>query len=73
MESQDSSWNIGVHDAHRREGRTIDSRMHRWQYCPALRARCVDDLHAMLKKAGGWVELGGADEQKPGKEGTVEG
>ncbi len=35
-------------------------------------ARCVDDLHAMLKKAGDWVELGGADEQKPAKAGTVE-
>ena len=35
-------------------------------------ARCVDDLHAMLRAAGGWVELGGADEQKPAKEGTVE-
>ena len=35
-------------------------------------ARCIDDLHAMLKKAGDWVELGGADEQKPAKEGTVE-
>ena len=35
-------------------------------------ARCIDDLHAMLKKNGGWVELGGADEQKPAKEGTVE-
>ena len=35
-------------------------------------ARCVDDLHAMLKAAGDWVELGGADEQKPAKEGTVE-
>ncbi|MEP6765133.1 MAG: DUF6855 family protein [Gemmatimonadaceae bacterium] len=35
-------------------------------------ARCIDDLHAMLKKAGDWVELGGADEQKPVKEGTVE-
>ena len=35
-------------------------------------ARCVDDLHAMLKAAGGWVELGGADEQKPAKAGTVE-
>jgi hypothetical protein len=34
--------------------------------------RCVDDLHAMLKADGGWVELGGADEQKPAKEGTVE-
>ena len=35
-------------------------------------ARCVDDLHAMLKKHGDWMELGGADEQKPAKEGTVE-
>ena len=35
-------------------------------------SRCIDDLHAMLKKAGDWVELGGADEQKPAKEGTVE-
>lgn len=35
-------------------------------------ARCVDDLHAMLKKAADWVELGGADEQKPAKPGTVE-
>jgi hypothetical protein len=35
-------------------------------------ARCIDDLHGMLKAAGGWVELGGADEQKPAREGTVE-
>ena len=35
-------------------------------------ARCIDDLHAMLESAGDWVELGGADEQKPAKEGTVE-
>jgi hypothetical protein len=35
-------------------------------------ARCVADLHAMLKAAGDWVDLGGADEQKPAKEGTVE-
>lgn len=35
-------------------------------------ARCVDDLVAMLEAAGDWVELGGADEQKPAKEGTVE-
>lgn len=35
-------------------------------------ARCIDELHAMLKKAGDWVELGGADEQKPAKDGTVE-
>jgi hypothetical protein len=34
--------------------------------------RCIDDLVEMLKKAGGWVELGGTDEQKPAKEGTVE-
>jgi hypothetical protein len=35
-------------------------------------ARCINDLHAMLKAAGDWVELGGADEQKAAKEGTVE-
>ena len=35
-------------------------------------ARCLDDLHAMLKKHGDWMELGSADEQKPAREGTVE-
>jgi hypothetical protein len=34
--------------------------------------RCVDDLHAMLVKKGDWVALGGADEQKPAADGTVE-
>lgn len=34
--------------------------------------RIIDDLHAMLKERGDWVELGNADEQKPAKEGTVE-
>ena len=35
-------------------------------------ARCINDLYAMLKEAGDWMELGGADEQKPTKAGTVE-
>ncbi|MFN8574493.1 MAG: hypothetical protein U0132_20745 [Gemmatimonadaceae bacterium] len=35
-------------------------------------ARCIDDLYVMLQRAGDWVELGGADEQKPAKAGTVE-
>jgi hypothetical protein len=34
--------------------------------------RCLDDLHAMLREAGDWVPLGGADEQKPATAGTVE-
>lgn len=34
--------------------------------------RCLDDLHAMLKRQGDWVALGAADEQKPAAEGTVE-
>jgi len=34
--------------------------------------RCLDDLHAMLKKHGDWIPLGSADEQKPAAEGTVE-
>ena len=32
----------------------------------------IDDLHAMLKAHGDWLPLGGADEQKPAAEGTVE-
>ena len=35
-------------------------------------ASCLNDLHAMLKKHGDWMELGSADEQKPAKDGTVE-
>jgi hypothetical protein len=34
--------------------------------------RAIQDLYDMLKKHGDWMELGGADEQKPAKEGTVE-
>ena len=35
-------------------------------------ARAIDDLHTMLKANGDWLPLGGADEQKPAPEGTVE-
>jgi len=34
--------------------------------------RCIEDLHAMLKTNGDWMLLGGADEQKPAADGTVE-
>ena len=34
--------------------------------------RCIEDLHAMLKTYGDWMPLGGADEQKPAPEGSVE-
>jgi len=34
--------------------------------------RCIEDLHAMLVRAGDWVPLGSADEQKPAAAGTVE-
>jgi hypothetical protein len=34
--------------------------------------RCIEDLHAMLKAHGDWMPLGGADEQKPATDGTVE-
>jgi hypothetical protein len=33
---------------------------------------CIEDLHRMLKKHDDWMLLGGADEQKPAAEGTVE-
>lgn len=35
-------------------------------------AKCLDDLHAMLKAHRDWMDLGGADEQKEAKPGTVE-
>jgi hypothetical protein len=34
--------------------------------------RCLNDVHAMLKAHGDWMELGSADEQKPAREGTIE-
>lgn len=34
--------------------------------------RAIDDLHAWLTAQGDWVPLGGADEQKPAADGTVE-
>ena len=34
--------------------------------------RAIDDLHAMLKAHGDWMDLGAADEQKDAKPGTVE-
>ncbi len=34
--------------------------------------RCIEDLHAMLKKNGDWMPLGSADEQKDAADGTVE-
>jgi len=35
-------------------------------------ARAIDELHAWLKAQGDWVPLGGADEQKPAPDGSVE-
>ena len=34
--------------------------------------RCIDDLHAMLKARGDWMDLGAADENKEPKPDTVE-
>jgi hypothetical protein len=34
--------------------------------------RAIDDLHAMLKRAGDWLPLGSADEGKDAAPGTVE-
>src|SRR5215212_3255618 len=34
--------------------------------------RAINDLHEMLKAHGDWMPLGGADEQKPASDGTVE-
>ncbi|MEQ9300477.1 MAG: hypothetical protein RIF33_18025 [Cyclobacteriaceae bacterium] len=35
-------------------------------------ARCINDLHTMLKAHGGWMLLGSADEQKEAKPDTIE-
>lgn len=35
-------------------------------------ARAIADLDAMLRRHGDWMPLGGADEQGPAAEGTVE-
>ncbi|MGO9179928.1 MAG: DUF6855 family protein [Candidatus Limnocylindrales bacterium] len=35
-------------------------------------ARAIYDLHAMLQAYGDWMPLGGADEQKPAAQGSVE-
>ncbi len=35
-------------------------------------ARCLTDLHEMLRRHGDWMDLGGADEQKEPSPGTVE-
>lgn len=34
--------------------------------------RAIEDLHAILKAHGDWMELGSTDEQKDAKPGTVE-
>ena len=34
--------------------------------------RCIEDLHAMLKAHGDWIDLGAADEKKEPKPDTVE-
>ena len=36
------------------------------------RLQAIEDLHGWLKAQGDWVDLGGADEQKPAPEGSVE-
>ena len=35
-------------------------------------ARCVEDLHVLLKQRTDWIELGSADEQKQARAGTIE-
>jgi hypothetical protein len=35
-------------------------------------ARCIEDVPAMLREHGDWMDLGSADENKSAKEGTLE-
>ncbi len=34
--------------------------------------RCIEDLHAMLRKHGDWMALGAADESKPAPDDSIE-
>ena len=34
--------------------------------------RAIEDLHAMLRERGDWVDLGAADEKKPARDGSIE-
>ena len=72
LAAQDAARDVGLHDVPRRGG-----------YPPALVRQvgstklkflggAIDDLHAMLKAHGDWMDLGAADEQKDAKPGTVE-
>ncbi len=38
----------------------------------AYHMRAIEDLHNMLKRHKDWMDLGGCDEDKPAKPGTVE-
>jgi hypothetical protein len=35
-------------------------------------ARCIEDVPAMLRERGDWMDLGSADENKPAKDDTLE-
>ena len=60
-------------DVARRGGRPADDRLPgRVDAAQVPRGEPIDDLHAMLKAHGDWMPLGGADEQKPAPEGSVE-
>jgi len=73
VEVENTSPNLRVRDVHRREGWPGDHRLHRWDDGAALYdARCLADLHAMLKEHGDWMELGSKDEKQEPEEGTVE-
>ncbi len=73
MGPEDPTRHVGVPDVARRGQRSADDRLPgRRDAAQVRRSRPIDDLHAMLKAHGDWMPLGGADEQKPAPEGTVE-
>ena len=62
----------GVRDVGGRRRRPARAGLPGRRHTAAHSQRAIEDLHAMLEADGGWVPLGGADEQKPAAEGTVE-
>lgn len=72
MGAHDAAGYLRLHDVARREADPPTLWCQVGSTKLAYQLRCIEDLHAMLKAHGDWVDLGAADERKPAKDGTVE-
>ena len=72
MGPEDRTRDERVHDVPGRVRRPARARLPGRLDAAQVPPRAIDDLHAMLKAHGDWMDLGAADEQKDAKPGTVE-